>query len=116
MQRFDRRQHPHCPHIPRSFKIFITISSGPNAKAEQAEMDDVIPWWRQNFIEEFSALASDVVVENLEDVNFVGGTEADRRLTKERVQVSKPLVHACPLIPPPPFHSVQSCCCSRVHS
>jgi hypothetical protein len=50
-------------------------------------MDDVIPWWRQNFIDEFSALAPDVVVDNSEDVNFVGGTEADRRLTRERVQV-----------------------------
>jgi hypothetical protein len=84
MQRFDRRQHPQCPHIPCSFKVFITVSSGPNARAEQAEMDDVIPWWRQNFIEEFGALASDVVVENSEDVNFTGGTEADRKLTKER--------------------------------
>jgi len=72
-------------------------------------MADVIPWWRQNFIEEYSALASDVVVENqgaafresqlllaltivyspifAEEVSFVGGTEEDRKLTKERVQV-----------------------------
>jgi hypothetical protein len=52
-------------------------------------MDEVIPWWRQNFIEEFSALNSNVVVENIEDANFVGGTEQDRKLTKERIQVSK---------------------------
>jgi hypothetical protein len=52
-------------------------------------MDEVIPWWRQNFIEEFSALNSNVIVENMEDANFVGGTEQDRKLTKERIQVSK---------------------------
>jgi hypothetical protein len=69
-------------------------------------MDDVIPWWRQNFIEEFGALASDVVVENLEDANFVGGTEADRRLTKERVQVTQLF----------PLYCHAHTCCSRVLS
>ena len=52
-------------------------------------MDEVIPWWRHNFIEEFSALSEKVVVENTEDANFVGGTEQDRKLIKERVQVRK---------------------------
>jgi hypothetical protein len=56
-------------------------------------MDEVIPWWRQNFIEEFSALNSNVVVENMEDANFVGGTEQDRKLVKERIQVSKIVSH-----------------------
>jgi hypothetical protein len=27
-------------------------------------MDDVIPWWRQNFVEEFGALAPGVVLDN----------------------------------------------------
>lgn len=88
------RRHGSCRHTHQrgadecgSFKIFVTISSGPNARAQQEEMDEVIPWWRQNFIEEFGALAADVVVENTDDSNFVGGTEEDRRLTKERVQV-----------------------------
>lgn len=65
------------------------MSAGPNAKAEQEEMDEVIPWWRHNFIEEFGALSEKVVVENTEDANFVGGTEQDRKLVKERVQVRK---------------------------
>jgi hypothetical protein len=51
-------------------------------------MDDVIPWWRQNFVEEFGALTADIATDNSEDSNFLGGTEADRKLTKERVQVS----------------------------
>lgn len=69
------------------------MSAGPNAKAEQEEMDEVIPWWRHNFIEEFSALSEKVVVENTEDANFVGGTEQDRKLVKERVQVRKIVPH-----------------------
>ncbi len=56
-------------------------------------MDDVIPWWRQNFVEEFGALSEGVAVDNSDDANFLGGTEADRKLTKERVQVTS--------LPPP---------------
>jgi hypothetical protein len=93
MPALHRRNHRRCQHIPRSFKIFITVSSGPNAKAEQEEMDDVIPWWRQNFVEEFGALSEGVAVDNSDDANFLGGTEADRKLTKERVQVTS--------LPPP---------------
>jgi hypothetical protein len=85
-RRHGNYRHTH-QHAFGSFKVFVTISSGPNAKAEQEEMEEVIPWWRQNFIEEFGALAADVVVENTDEANFLGGTEEDRKLTKERIQV-----------------------------
>jgi hypothetical protein len=80
-------------------------------------MDEVIPWWRQNFIEEFGALAADVVVENTDEANFLGGTEEDRKLTKERIQAipnpcslqySVVFVFAC--------ISAGECFCSRARS
>jgi hypothetical protein len=79
-------------------------------------MDEVIPWWRQNFIEEFSALNSNVVVENTEDANFVGGTEQDRKLVKERIQVSKIVYHPriCLAVAMAPF--VTLVCCSQPRS
>lgn len=68
-------------------------------------MDQVIPWWRQNFIEEFSALNANVVIENTEDANFVGGTEEDRKLIKERVLVSETVSHLriCLVVAVAPF-------------